>query len=61
METVSLYLALAEKKLEDCLKLERGAEWQRLQSNEFFESLTADALANIFPKTCCVKHKQQDK
>ena len=30
MDTDSLYLALAEKELEDCIKAEMRAEWQRL-------------------------------
>ena len=37
------------------------AELQRLPSNECVDSFTADAVANFFPTTCCVKHKQHDK
>ena len=33
MDTDSLYLALAEEELEDCIRPEMRAEWQRLQSN----------------------------
>ena len=36
-------------------------EWQRLRSNDCVDSLTADAVENFFPRTCCVKHKQHDK
>ena len=36
------------------------AEWQRLRSNDCVDSLTADAVANLFPRTCCVTHKQDD-
>ena len=61
MDTDSLYLALAEKKLEDCTKPEMRAEWQRLRSNDCVDNFTADAVANFFPRTCCVKHKQHDK
>ena len=61
MDTDTLYLALAEKELEDCLRPEIRAEWQRLRSNDYVDSLTADAVANFFPRTCCVKHKQQDR
>ena len=60
-DTDSLYLALAEKHLEDCIKPEMTAEWQRLRSNDFVNSFTADAVANFFTRTCCVKHKQHDK
>ena len=37
------------------------AEWQRLRSNDCVGNFTADAVANFFPRTCCVKHKQHDK
>ena len=36
-------------------------EWQRLWSNDCVDSFTAVAVANFFPRTCCVKHKQHDK
>ena len=61
MDTDSLYLALAEKKLEDCMRPEMTAEWQRLRTNECVDIFTADAVASFFPRTCCVKHKQHDK
>ena len=61
MDTDSLYVALAKKKLEDCIRPEMRAEWQRLRSNDCVEIFTADAVANFFPRTCCVKHKQHDK
>ena len=61
MDTDSLYLALAEKELEDCVGPEMRAEWQKLRSNDCVDNFTADAAANFFPRTCCVKHKQHDK
>ena len=61
MDTNSLYLALAEKELEDGIRPEMRAEWQRLQSKDCVDSFTADAVGNFFPRTCCVKHKQHDK
>ena len=61
MDTDSLYLALAEKELEGCIRPEMRAEWQRLRSNDCVDSFTADAVAKFFPRTCCVKHKQYDK
>ena len=61
MDTDSLYLALAEKKLEHCIRPEMRAEWQRLRSNDCVDSLTAHAVASFFPRTCCVEHKQHDK
>ena len=61
MDTDSLYLALAEKKLEDCIRPEMSAEWQKLRINDCVDSFTAEAVAIFFPRTCCVKHKQHDK
>ena len=61
MNTDSLYLALAEKELEDCIKPEMREESQKLRSNDCVERFTADAVANFFPRTCCVKHKKHNK
>ena len=61
MDTDSLYLALAEKELKDCIRPEMRPEWQRLRSNDSVNSFTADAVANFFLRTCCVKHKEHDK
>ena len=61
MDTILLNLALAEKELEDCIRPEMRTEWQRLPSIDCVDSFTADAVANFFPKTCCVKHKQHDE
>ena len=61
MDADSLYLALAEKELEDCIRPETRAEWQRLRTNDSADNFTADAVLNFFFRTCCVKHKQHDK
>ena len=61
MDTDSLYLALAEKELEGCIRPEMGAEWQKLRSIDCVNTFTAEAVANFFPRTCCVKQKQHDK
>ena len=61
MDTDSLYLALAEKELEGCIRPGMRAGWQRLRSNDCIDSFTADAVANFFPRTCGVKHNQHDK
>ena len=50
LDTDSLYLALAEKELEDCMRREMRAEWQRFRSNECVDSFTADAVANFSPE-----------
>ena len=61
MDTDPLYLALAEKELENCSGHEMRGEWQRLRSNDCVDCFTADAVANLFRRIYCVKHKQQDK
>ena len=61
MDTDSLYLALAEKELEDCIRPEMRADWQRLRTNDCVDNFTADAVANFSPRTWCVEHKQHDK
>ena len=60
LATDSLYLALAEEELADCKRPEIRAEWQMLRSNDCVDCFIADAVANLFPRTCCVKHKQHD-
>ena len=47
MDTDSLYLALAEKRREDCIRPEMKTEWQRLRSIDCVDSFTADAVAII--------------
>ena len=61
MDTDSLYLALAEREMENCIRPEMRAEWQRLRSNDCVDTFTADPVAYFFPRTCCIKHKQHDK
>ena len=50
MDTDSLYLALAEKELEDCIRPEMRAESQRLRSNDCVDNFTADDVANFPPE-----------
>ena len=61
MDIYSMYLALAEKELEECKRSEMRVEWQSLRSNKCVDNFTAGAVANFFTGTCCVKHKQHDK
>ena len=61
MDRDSRYLAFAEKEVEDCLRPEMRAEWQKLRSIGFVDSFTADAAAIFLLRKCCVKHKQHDK
>ena len=60
-DTDSLYLALAEKDPEVFIKTETRADWWRWQSNDCVAIFTADAVANLFLRTSCIKQEQHDK
>ena len=61
MDTDSLYLALAKKELEDCIRQEMKAELERQRSKDCTDSFTADAVANMVFQRCCDKHKKHDR
>ena len=46
-DTDSLYLALAEKELEDCISPEMRTEWQRLRSNDCVDKFSLLMLYQI--------------
>ena len=53
MYTDSLYLALSEKKLYDCIREESKTEWELMR--------TEDCEDDFFPRTCCKEHMKHDK
>ena len=57
MDRDLLYVAVAKKKVEYCIRPEIRAEWQGLRTNNCIDSFNTDAVANFFHRTCCVKHK----
>ena len=57
----SLYLALSEKELYDCIREESKAEWGLLRTKDCKDDFTANATNNFFPRTCCTKHIKHDK
>mgnify|MGYP005677424497 FL=1 len=61
MDTDSLYLALAEEEVEDCVLPEKRDEWDQMRANDCNDEFRADALNNFFPRTCCSVHKKHDK
>ena len=61
MDTDSLYLALSEKELYDCIREESKAEWNLLRTEDCKDVFTANATTNFFPRTCCTKHIKHDK
>ena len=60
MDTDSLYLALAGKELENCIRPEMRAKWQKLRSNDCVDGFIADPVANFFPRTCCVRELKEE-
>ena len=60
MDTDSLYLALSEKELYDCIREQSKAEWNFLRT-DCKHDFTANATTNFFPRTCCTKHMKHDK
>ena len=61
MDTDSLYLALSERELCDCIREECKVEWELLRIEDYKDVFTANATINLFPRTCCAKHKKHDK
>ena len=61
MDNHSIYLALAEKELEDCMRPEMKAEWEQRQSKVSTDCFTADAVEISFLQLCCDKITKHDK
>ena len=61
MDTDSLYLALSEKEFYDCIREESKVEWELTRTQDCKDDFTASATTNLFPRTCCAKHKKHDK
>ena len=61
IDTDSLYLALSEKKLYDCIRQESKAEWKLMRTEDRKDGFTANATTNFFPGTYCTTHKKHDK
>ena len=55
MDTDSLYLALSEKELFDCIREESKIEWELLTTEDCKDDFTANATTNFFLRTCCTK------
>ena len=61
IDTDSLYLALSEKELYDCIPEESKAERGLMRTEDCKDDFTANATTNFFPRTCCTKHIEHDK
>ena len=56
MNIDSLYLALAEENLDECILSSKRAEWTEKRSDDCRDDFRADAKNNFFHRTCCSKH-----
>ena len=61
MDTDSLYLALAEENLEDCILPEKKAQWLQIRQNDCRDKFIANSKTNFFSRTCCAVHKKHNK
>ena len=60
-DTDSLYLALTEENLYDCIRPEKRSDWEKLRENDCRDSFRADSKTNFFPRTRCSVHKKHNK
>ena len=61
MDTDSLYLALTEDNLDDCILPEKKAQWTLIRRNDCRDDFIADADKKKFPRTCCAVDKKHEK
>ena len=60
-DTDSLYLALCDKELYDCIREESKIEGEVLRTKDCKDDFTANATTNFFPRTCGAKDEKLDK
>ena len=53
MDTDSLYLALAENNISDCITQKKAEEWPGIRKDDCIDEFEADSSGNCFPRTCC--------
>ena len=61
MDTDTLYSALSEKELYDCIREKSKVEWEILRTEDCKNDFTANATTIFFPRTCCTEHKIYDE
>ena len=61
MNTDSLYLALSQKEMYDCIREASKTEWGLMRTEDCKNDFTANATTNFFSRTCCTKHLKHDK
>ena len=61
MDTDSLYLALFEKDLYDCIRPSMKQEWSSLRRGDCTDEFSVISTTSFFPRTCCAMHKKHDR
>ena len=61
MDCDSLYLALSEKELYDCIREESNVEWDLMRTKDCKDDFTGNATTNFFGRTCFTEYKKHDK
>ena len=61
MDTDSLYLALAEENLDNCILLEKKAQQKNIRRIDCRDDFIAHSKNIYFPRTCCAVHNNHDK
>ena len=61
MDTDSLYLALAENNIRDCIKQDMVEKRAFIRRGDCTDEFEADSLGNFFPRNCSFTHAQLDK
>ena len=60
-DTEYVYLAIAEKELEEIIPAEMNAEWEQLRSTAWSDNFSAGVDRKFLPRTYGVKEKKNDK
>ena len=61
MDTDSLYFALSEKELYDCIREESKMEWGLMRTEACKDDFRSNATTNFFPRNCCTEYRKHDK
>ena len=58
MDTDSLYLALAEEILYNCIQPNAKIIWEKIRESDCRHFFKGDANSNFFSRKCCSIHKK---
>ena len=61
MDTDSLYMSLAKKSIDECIRPEMKQKWDSIRKLDHRDNFRANETFNFFPRTCCTKHINHDK